>query len=85
MPVCVALMPLAKHVIFLGLVMIVLGFSMGCIDNIANLAILKLHSNNVSPFIQVSSSHFFFFENPYFYVFFFLNRQCISFTVLAHF
>jgi hypothetical protein len=63
MPVCVALMPLAKHVIFLGLVMIVLGFNMGCIDNIANLAILKLHSNNVSPFIQVICGFFINF-NP---------------------
>ena len=53
MPLSVTLMPLAKNVTFLGLVMAFLGFNMGCIDNIANLAILKLHSNNVSPYIQV--------------------------------
>ena len=53
MPVCVALMPLSKHIMVLGIVMSFLGFNMGCIDNIANLAIMKLHSTNVSPYIQV--------------------------------
>lgn len=56
MPICVALMPLSKHISILGFVMSFLGFNMGCIDNIANLAILKLHSNNVSPYIQVNIS-----------------------------
>ncbi|CAF0884729.1 unnamed protein product [Brachionus calyciflorus] len=58
MPVCVSLIPFSKQIFFLGLIMIMLGFNMGCIDNIANLAILKLHSNNVSPFIQ--TMHFFY-------------------------
>ncbi len=58
MPICVALMPLSKHIVVLGMVMSFLGFNMGCIDNIANLGILKLHSTNVSPYIQ--TMHFFF-------------------------
>jgi hypothetical protein len=57
MPICVSLMPFAKHASFLGLVMTILGFNMGCIDNVANLAILKLHSNNVSPYIQVNMAY----------------------------
>lgn len=58
MPLCVAFMPVSKNILFLALVMIFLGFNMGCVDNIANLAILKLHSNNVSPYIQ--TMHFFY-------------------------
>ncbi|RNA39544.1 Major facilitator superfamily domain-containing 4 [Brachionus plicatilis] len=58
MPICVSLMPFTKNIVFLGLLMIVLGFNMGCIDNIANLAILKLHGANVSPFMQ--AMHFFY-------------------------
>ncbi len=53
MPACVAFMPISRNILFLALVMIVLGFNMGCVDNIANLGIMKLHSNNVSPYIQV--------------------------------
>lgn len=53
MPLCVAFMPFSRNILFLGLVMILLGFNLGCVDNIANLAILKLHSNNVAPYIQV--------------------------------
>lgn len=58
MPLCVALMPMSKNILFLALVMILLGFNMGCVDNVANLAIMKLHSNNVSPYIQ--TMHFFY-------------------------
>lgn len=50
----VAFMSMVKHVSFLGLLMVLLGFNMGCIDNVANLAIIKLHSRNVSPYIQVT-------------------------------
>lgn len=52
----VALMSIVKHVSFLGVLMVVLGFNMGCIDNVANLAIIRLHSRNVSPYIQVTTS-----------------------------
>lgn len=58
MPICVAFMPVSKNILFLALVMILLGFNMGCVDNVANLAIMKLHSNNVSPYIQ--TMHFFY-------------------------
>lgn len=58
MPAFVALMALSKSIFFLGLVMIFLGFNMGCIDNVCNLGIMKLHSSNVSPYLQ--SMHFFY-------------------------
>jgi hypothetical protein len=58
MSLCVAFMPISKNFLFLALVMILLGFNMGCVDNVANLAIMKLHSNNVSPYIQ--TMHFFY-------------------------
>ncbi len=58
MPLCVAFMPVSSNILFLALVMILLGFNMGCVDNIANLAIMKLHSNNVSPYIQVIFNFF---------------------------
>ena len=81
MPCCVALMPFSKNIFFLALVMVLLGFNMGCVDNIANLAILKLHSNNVSPYIQVKmllliiSIYFVILITKYFI----FNRQCIFF------
>lgn len=55
----VAFMSIVKHVSFLGVLMVVLGFNMGCIDNVANLAIIRLHSRNVSPYIQVTNSFIF--------------------------
>lgn len=54
MPFSVSLMPIANEIFLLGLVMAFLGFNMGVVDNTANLAILKLHSTNVSPFMQVN-------------------------------
>lgn len=59
MPAFVALMALAnKSIYLLGLVMILLGFNMGCIDNVCNLGIMKLHSSNVSSYLQ--TMHFFY-------------------------
>lgn len=59
LPICVALMPIATHIFLLGIIMGFLGFNMGCIDNVGNLSILKLHGNNVSPFIQVKETFLF--------------------------
>lgn len=56
LPFCVALMAEARHIMFLGFIMAILGFNMGCIDNVGNLSILKLYGSNVSPFIQVNRS-----------------------------
>jgi hypothetical protein len=55
LPLCVAFMPVTNDIYVLGTLMAILGLNMGCIDNLGNLAILKLHGKpNVSPFIQVA-------------------------------
>ena len=51
-------MPLAGSVLWLGVVMATLGLNMGAIDNITNLAMLRLQANNVPAFIQ--TMHFFY-------------------------
>lgn len=78
MPICVLFMPFANSLFFLGLLMTILGFNLGCVDNIANLAIIKLHVGNVSPFIQVLFNEFFSNLN-------FDFRQCIFSMGLALF
>ena len=58
LPIFVSLIPFPSRLYLLGIIMSLVGLNMGCIDNIGNLSIIKLHGLNVSPFIQVFRTFF---------------------------
>jgi len=55
-PVCMVIIPLCTALSGLALTLGVIGLCMGCIDCLANLQMISIHSNAVAPFLHVSST-----------------------------
>lgn len=62
MTLSMACIPLCNVLWALAFVLAVMGFFMGTIDTVANVAMICLYGKDVSPFLQVSKIMFLSFE-----------------------
>lgn len=53
-PVAMFVVSFCKVLAGLGIVLAIMGLNMGCIDCLANLQMIQLYGQSVSPFLQVS-------------------------------
>ena len=52
-PMAMFVIPFCKVLAALGIVLAIMGINMGCIDCLANLQMIQLYGQSVSPFLQV--------------------------------
>ncbi|XP_064483550.1 major facilitator superfamily domain-containing protein 4A-like [Ornithodoros turicata] len=81
MTVTMALIPLCRALVLLAVVLALMGFSMGAIDTVANVYMIRIYGRDVSPFLQ--ALHFFYgigaFVSPMIAQPFLLNEDCSAF------